>query len=286
MISMNLILVVVASLLILFVLLSIVFKIAGGAEDQAYKSRCKSSVAAYARLNSLPFGDVEADPADIACPPRFSTIDDMSQVKMKREIADMMFECWNNYGEGRLLLFSATSEKFCAICNVFDFEDRTTRVEDLPSFLMVERIPVRNKDGVRPTYYDYIMGVNTGTVFSDSNTPPDSSYLDGGKRYVVAFTYFKESWVNKLLNGLAAAGVAALTVGGAVAITVFTGGMGAPLALMMVGASAATAGGVAAAGTTSADWDANIVLTEYDPQLISEIGCDQLPVSMVDERFR
>jgi len=292
----QLLIVAVGGLVCLALLFYLFMSIGKSTADSVYDQRCAASVLAYSRVNSLPFGDEAADAADIECPTRFIMIEDGSQRVQKRQVANLMANCWKNYGEGRLLLFSATDTKFCAMCSVFRFEDENERIIGFPTYLLTERIPWRDEEGFAPTYYDYIAGgvaggVNTGTITDDpamERASLDTNYLDGSKRYAVFFTYYKESWWYKLRNFLIAAGITIVVVAGATAFTVFTAGVGSPLAVIAITSTVAgvTAGGAAAAGTTSADWHARLMLAEYTPENIEELGCEELPISMVDPRFR
>ena len=292
----GLVVTLVITLLVLFLLIVLFIKIGKGAEEKALESRCKNSVIAYAKLNSLPFGDAAADPDDIDCPPQFITIDERSDLKMKRQVANLMYNCWNNYGAGRLQLFSATDQKFCAVCSVFQFKDKKTELSGLTTFLMSERIPHKTKEGVRPTYYEYIAGVKTSAKVKDDAKQTDTNFLSGSARYVVLFTYYKQSYWSKvkgfIVGGLI--GVATVVVAGA--ITVVSGGTAAVVAgyVAKVGFTAAiTIGGAIGAGaagggvtTHGADWDTRLVMVTYDEKALKELGCEELPVSMVDKQFR
>jgi hypothetical protein len=161
---------------------------------------------------------------------------------------------------------------------------------------MNERIPKEVSAGVRPTYYEYVSGVDTGTLFKDKAPPPDMSYLDGSKKYAILFTFYKESWLYKTRNAIITGTIVGLTIAAATVITLVTGGTGAfvavPLTTLVISAAvtggiAGVIGGAAAAeATTSADWQAHLIITEYTEKYISDLGCTALPVSMLDKKFR
>jgi hypothetical protein len=283
--SLALVVIVAAITLVLLVMLFV--KIAENAEEQAHASRCKASVIAHAKVRGIPFGEATSDESDIECPTRFVTIEEGSKLEMKRQVADLMYECWNNYGEGKVKLFSAKDVKFCAVCSVFKFEDRSVELDDFNNFLIMERIPKKTADGLRPTYYDYIAGVDTGTIIPDSVGAKRESYLDGQKRYAVMFTFYKESWWEKTKNAIIVGTIFAVATAGAAALTVLTFGAGGPVFVIVVTAGGAALGGaIGAAGTTAADWSANLVMTEYSGDNLVTLGCDALPVSMVPKEFQ
>ncbi|HII72510.1 TPA: hypothetical protein HA265_07175 [Candidatus Woesearchaeota archaeon] len=102
-------------MVIISVLIVLMYNISQGAKEQAYHTRCKASVLAYSKLLNMPFGDKVADTADIECPTQFLTIEKGSSLSMKRDVANLMFQCWNNFGEGDIPLFSQTDDKFCVV---------------------------------------------------------------------------------------------------------------------------------------------------------------------------
>jgi hypothetical protein len=287
--------------LVIIILFMIIFKrIAVSSEESALKTRCKTSVMAYAKINSLPgipfLADSNADEANINCPTTYTTIASDTPNKMKREIANLMFDCWDNFGAGKLRLFRADDDKFCVVCSAFQFEDKTTKLAGLPGFLMTEKAPIVI-DKRRPSYQEYLTGTQTNPgVVDQAKNSIDMGYLDGSKRYVVMFTYFKQSYWSKLKGALTGFVISAtvVTVGTIIAVTAtaVTFGTAAPIGVLIISASvvagASLAGGGASGGTMSegADWDANIVMSEYSPEALKAFGCGELPVSQMDEKFR
>jgi len=291
--------------IILIILLIVIFKsISDAGEEEAARSRCKASVTAYARINSLPdisFTDeATVSSSDINCPTRYMTVEDEGQNQMRREIANLLAECWDDFGRGKLKLFRADDEKFCVVCSVFQFEDRSVRLTGLPSFLMVEKSSyyVEKK---RVTYQEFLTGVRTSDeVVDQARGSMDQNYFDGSKRYAVMFTYYKKSYSSRIVGFIigAAIGAAGVLVGGAIAVlsggTLTAAGVGVAIKVMTLGAAiggaigaASTGGGVGGGWATSgADWDAQVILSEYDVDALREFGCGSLPVSQLDERFK
>jgi hypothetical protein len=290
---------VVIVVVVLILLIFLIDKISDASEEEALRSRCKTSLLAYSRIKNLPFGDTNADEADIDCPTRYLTIPEGNQNDMRRSVANQLVNCWSDFGEGKIKLFSAEDTKFCVICSVFQFEDRSVRLTGLPSFMMTERAPVFvNKK--RPTYQEYLTGMRTNEEVVDrARNSMDPNFFDGSKRYAVMFTFYKQSYWSRLQSAGFWGGVmavAGLVVG--IGVSVVTGGAAAPVSAMIIGATiggaAGAAGGAASGGegrgggwtTSGADWDANVVVSEYVPDQIREFGCKSLPISQVDERFK
>jgi hypothetical protein len=191
----NLMIAAVSAIIILLLLLLLLRSIGQKAEDQSEKARCKSSVTAYARLGELPLGRDVKDERSIDCPTKFVTIKKTTPRKMRTQIANLMVDCWDNYGEGKLMLFSPFSlESFCALCSVFQFQDKSMQLKGLPGFMMTEEAPIVRKDW-HPTYQEFITGERSVEFMLDkAEGSADLSSLDGSKRYVV--TYFTESsWI-------------------------------------------------------------------------------------------
>ncbi|MEK6837277.1 MAG: hypothetical protein AABX69_01380, partial [Nanoarchaeota archaeon] len=126
----------------------------GEASDKAaVVTACKASVDRNARLH---IGGIDF-PTRINCPAREIKITKAgspeANEKANRIIADAMYDCWYQYGEGRLNLFSGEGT-FCSVCN-FAKIDTKEPVTGLPDFLL--RTPMPN-DREGRTYYTYLSG--------------------------------------------------------------------------------------------------------------------------------
>lgn len=218
--------------------------IAKASEQNTYITTCKASVASYARVGaiSIPGAKGEAEESTINCPTRYVTIDSDTDRNMKRDIANLMVECFDIYGRGEVKLFKAQDMKFCAICSVFEFEDKKTQLENLPSFMKTEKSPVRVK-GRSLTYSEFLTGVLTGPEAVEEAKIEEVSALSGDKKYAIIFSYF-------------------------------SGTRREPFLLVFE------------LSTPGAEWHAQTILTEYDADSIQKIGCDILPISQLDQKFR
>ncbi len=124
------------SLLVIGLLTVIVFilfqvKIKGTTEFEIWKTECKTSVESNIRFRLFSWTFSE----DIRCPTQDITIKDnldnkKGQNAAKKEISKYMDVCWDIYGKGDLELFT-DENTYCAICAIFDFEDKDKEIKGL-----------------------------------------------------------------------------------------------------------------------------------------------------------
>ncbi|MBI5880563.1 hypothetical protein HZB90_00360 [archaeon] len=243
----NMMIAAVAAIVIIIILIILLKSIGDKTGEQSEKQRCKMSVTAYARLGSLPLGHDVKDERSIDCPTKFVTIKKATTRKMRTQIANLMVDCWDNYGEGKLTLF-ALGERYCALCSVFQFQDKSTQLKGLPGFMMTEPAPVVRKDWF-PSYHEFITGEKpTESKINQAKGAADLNSLDGSKRYAVIFiTGFKMELCAK---------------------DVIFGGNIMCLPKQYVNIAS------------------NLVVGEYSEQGLKDLGCTTLPVSMLDARFK
>jgi prepilin signal peptidase PulO-like enzyme (type II secretory pathway) len=230
-------------MILVIVLIAFIFKsISDTASESAENLQCKASVTAYAKFNELPIGSEKADASTINCPTKYLTIESGTAKEMNRDIADLMVECWDNFGRGKLKLFTADDLRFCAICSVFEFEDKSTELKGLPLFMRTEKSPIKVGDR-RVTYSEFLTGVLVGQESEKEKETEELAVLQGDKRYAVVFSYF-------------------------------SGTKREPFLLVFELSSA------------GAYWHTQTILAEYNEDMISNMGCDTLPVTQLDARFK
>ena len=290
------------------VILVLIFKGMGESVDEVRKrNNCKMSVQAATKLSlsTTDFAGEHNDPTKkFNCPTEYITIKKSSPMKMKTQVANQMAECWDNFGRGKVRLFKATDTKFCVICSVYKFEDKTTKLDKFQTFLMSNKVPKYiTQQKPTPSYSTFFSDVRTSADLIDKVEAQENAYLDGSKRYAVLFTYFKESEWSKIKGAVWGVATGVVVAGGALivagAITVVSGGTAAPVAAFIVGHATAfaaatiattTAVGVATSGdniaTESAEWHARLMMVEYKPEDIKKLGCGDLPVSQLPKKFR
>ena len=272
---------------VLLVLLIVLYSRIGiTSTDIADREKCRASVRAYASINSMPGGGAMADESKIDCPTKYLTIQTDENKQVRRDVADLMVECWDNFGRGELDLFTSpgvvdvSGEKFCVLCSVFEFEDGFTRLDALPSFLLVENSPIM-EDGKKVTYYEFFFGEAPSMDLIHSASSKDLTYLDGSKRYAILFTnyrdYFSENDVAKAYD------MTALMIDKMASSTPeFTD-------LFLMSSARSYSGKLERYGgirlAANENWVSNIIILEYTGDRLTDLGCESLPIRDIDAKF-
>ncbi len=247
--------------LVIFIAISltVILPLKETAEANSEKEACQKSVLMHSKLR------IETKPISesIKCPTKFITIEETNATKIKQEIANQMFDCWDNFGEGKLELFDAQSEKFCVVCSVLNFKEKRI-LTGFTDFLATEKIPTRDI-----TYLEYFTGQESANPQIAEQLEIAKQEIDTGKEYAVVFTYAKTAyWSNFGKAGLGAI----IGIVGGVALS-FTG-IGAPVGLALIGGSIGTAIG-GSLKTSPPEWNAAIVLIPEEN--ITELECTSIP---------
>lgn len=278
----------------------------GEASDRsAAVTACRESVYRNARLH---ISGIEF-PTTVNCPAHkikiTKTDTDDAQEAAKKTIADAMYDCWLQYGEGKLNLFKDEAT-FCAVCSFINIEDDKA-VKGLMAYLMNEQIP--DKSG--RLYADYLASYKTSKaeqVLGAIKGTPLVDRASGGElkaksTYAVAFVYAKgKDELEKLGKHLTAQttagktglviGVGAGTVAGATtALTLVSLGVAAgPVgwAALGVGVSVLAVVEVVsffASPDNVPEWAAFTALREWNPVdteniLKNEFGCTYFPAKL------
>lgn len=261
---------------------------------------CRGSVERNARLHIRGF----EFPTTLNCPAqniKITTADEQA----KKIIADAMYYCWSQYGEGKLNLFSDEGT-FCSVCAFIDIETDKP-VTGLPDYLMSEQIP--DKSG--RYYHDYLASYRTSKAEDVLGEIKDTPLLNklkqhelrGKSSHAIVFVYAKGvKEMEKIIRHITAQTTES-QVG--YEIGVFGGlatGAGAFATLATIGVASGPAGWIAlGAGLTvvgvvqlgsfllSADtppeWASYIVLREWNAVdtgniLKEELGCTYFPTPL------
>jgi len=161
--------------------------------------KCKLSVERNAkyRFAGINLGD------EIDCPTRNLVLDRESEEEAKMKIANSMYTCWKQFGQGRLDLFGGESI-YCNICYIIDLKIDDP-INDFEDYLMETPSPTENL-----YYYDYLSSFKTEKAQSVVKKKLDldgiitDSELSDGK-YAVIFVYAKgEQNFKKVIEQLTA----------------------------------------------------------------------------------
>lgn len=283
MILQNKFLTVITTMALLVVLLigfSVVFEESG---DAAHHAKCKTSVAAYSKLLTSGISGAVLDPKEqINCPVR--RIDLSGEAK--KEIADEMFHCWDNYGKGKLTLFSEQEKAFCGVCSIIEFKD-TGKITGMKEFLEKEK----SSTGI--PYLEFITGVPSDAnadISSKLEETQDLSSVDRTTNQAVIFYHVKgKDRIGKFFadqekfegtGQLIGGGVSA--AGGALA---YFGLVSNPIGWVIFGA-----GATVYTGSVIVDFILSepipsvslVQLQEFEPENLNQI-CDVIPVRLVED---
>lgn len=268
----------------------------------AEKSTCKESVRQYIQLKSfgnnklmsIAGGGTLASSKSIKCPVQLKTINPSDDGRAKKQLADAMFDCFDQFGENKYDLFDTnrgTTNHYCIVCSKITFTGPTKKIEGFPSYLSEEFAP-----GKKITYFQYFKGEKVAEGESQAlnkcvktaegliKCEPAASALknapfviDTSKDHAILFTYSKSTgWWDHIVAG-EIGGTVGVVVGGAVA-GFFTGGVGWVVAGAALVGSAGAGFGLVAAPNLQSNWQAGVILLPYGQNVKSYLNCDEIPI--------
>lgn len=258
--------------------------------EYAAKEACKVSVKETSAFR-LRYEDFSGD---IKCQTQNLKIKDAKIAKKK--VADAMYDCWDQFGRGKLDLF-ADDNVYCVICNYINFSENV-KISGLNNYLATQK--PQNQD---TTYLDILTAERTenSKFLKELESRKIYDELDASKKsdYAAVFTYIKgkkylEEYSKKIGYTQIGIGIAAIGT-----VVVFKGG---PAAAVISSSFLTPAGGVAVglfvAGTgtilfgVGALWSyiawnyagvpfehiASVSFIPYDAQELQALNCKDLPV--------
>jgi len=240
------------------------------------KDICAASVQVH---SSMHIGDIYIE-SPLECPTQEIEIKDKNKERVMQKLALAMYDCWDEFGEGRLNLFlqkEGDTTNYCVVCHHITFDEKMQiPLTEFRTYLHTHTIPGGGK-----SFEEYIAGYKTSDSINPGFTAGNADYasytLDTSLPYATMFTYNKEGYWTRVSAGLIGTGVG--IVGGIVAAP-FTGG-----ASLLVVASLASAGGAAggvigySVGSDKAsDWASEVRLIPYEVSKLEELNCTYLPV--------
>jgi len=283
----------ILTLILIVVLVMVVVTIKNVADEVSQTKECQASVKAHAEIIKL---GVPARENEIRCPAEELTI---KEKNAKKELAEAMRRCWENYGEGQLELFNGEGT-FCTVCSIITAKEPTV-VENLDMYLLTQYAP-----GTDQKYMEYFSGV------ASENAQVLDAYKESLERgvnvpdftiseqnpYGVIFVQSKgfdnlDRFKNHAKNIFAGGGV--MTAG----VIIFKGST-ALSAIPVVGVAAAGIGKTVGAltftagivGTVIAEYFveldfqtySEVLLRPYTEKTLNEtIGCTYIPVKVIEE---
>ncbi len=267
------IIMVIISIVAIIILGMLLSKIGNISEKTTYEAGCKASIATFSKLSkaqkftTLGSAPGESDAESVNCPTQYITFKKRtSKTEQTQEIANLMAQCFNIYGAGKVSLVGVNNKLFCGICSVIEFEKKD-QVLEIPYYLMTHKAPYK-KDSGYPTYYEYITGSKPSASLLEKFKSSPVGKLEGSKRYVIIYEYMKFNGVDIVLNNMNK--------------YPFSLALGAVAAYSSSGELVKTAQKKDAIGTG----DGTILLMEYSADGLSKLGCHSVPFSQLEKKYR
>ena len=260
-------------------------------EKSTAKQTCKSSVQMHAKLK-LRYADFSGD---IKCPAVKLKINDKNEETAKKKLANAMFDCWDQFGSGKLELFAGDSV-YCHVCHRITF-DKDVKISGFSNYLASNNAPNQ-----KISYLQFLTTENTPNAdfLKELENKKIEDVIDASKNneYAIVFTYIKgkkylEEYMEKAKYTAPGVGVIALgfgifklggVVGGGLS-AIATPAVGVPIGGIISSFGALTMA-VGALWTGLAGYFAtvpfeHIALTSfipYDAQHLQSLNCKGLPI--------
>jgi hypothetical protein len=246
----------------------IITKIVEVANEANQKETCKKSVLMYSKtvIGGKPLSD------SIKCPTKYITIKSNSDDEAKRTIANEMYDCWDNFGQGKLELFDTKNENFCAVCSVIGFSGVKGDIDGFSEFLANEKIPTRDE-----TYLEFLIGESQDNLKEQTAYADSEFKINTEAEYAVMFTYSKKSRMSTIAKS--AIGIVTGAVLAAGGVFLIATGVGIPAGIVVI-ANAAVIGGTiggftgSQSGSKQSEWQAAVMLVNSSD--VGNIGCTYL----------
>ncbi|MFA5141460.1 MAG: hypothetical protein WC471_00635 [Candidatus Woesearchaeota archaeon] len=285
------IMVLIICLVTLIVLIMFQSSIINLIKSTTTDNACKASVYLQSKLQLEGKNFIET--GNLECPTR--VIELTKEAQIKPTIANELYSCWDNFGQGKWEIFKADSQTYCVICSNIQFKGLEGRLPGIIKYLANTKIP-----GESQTYFEGLNGVrfNENTISSfDNFITPEFDYIDLTKPLSIVFVYSKRAAESKLSStfqgiiGSTPLGMVSGTVVGLYTWSSLAGvtilGFGVPAVTLGMTAAAGTITAMAIAGgaigymlgsTSSANWYAHVMAVPFDKDNIDKLGCTYMPV--------
>lgn len=284
------------SIIVILITALIFFKFQGNLKDiyaeATAKQTCKTSVYMASKLKLIYADFIN----EIKCPTIKLDIDDKNEGIAKKKVADAMYDCWDQFGRGKLELFS-DDNVYCHICHRVTFGEEV-KVDRFMEYLASNKVPAQ-----KVSYLQFLTTEKTknSDFLNELENKKIEDEIDASKNneYAVIFTYIKgKDYLDKYLEkakytapglGLIALGFGIIKVGGAAGGVVSATVAGAPVGVIISLGSLTTGGFLMMVGAL---WSglagyfsdvpfehiALISFIPYDAQHIQDLNCRELPI--------
>jgi len=252
--------------------------------DPQKREVCRTSV--IIRSNALTKGEFKYE-YPLKCETEYIKIKTTDREKIKKCLADIMYDCWYMLGEGKINFFKQdpTLKRYtthCVICAVIEFDEKVQEeipqinLKELYEYLTNKKIPTKNI-----TYWQYFtLSENPTTILEDKDFP----YIYTNKKYAVIFGLAERSTLLGTVAGGAGgligvktgAGIGALIgsiipIGGTAAGAIIGGGIG-----LVIGSLGGYLLEQKAEDLLQAPYYFIFNLVPYEANEIKNFGCDRI----------
>ena len=220
------------------------------------------------------------------CPEDYTKIEVRDEEDIKREIANAMYDCWWQLGEGKINFLKSEwmGKNTCLFCSLISFDNKIqekySEIKDLSNYIAKTNIPEKNI-----TYLQYLSN-NPNVEIPPSNVGDKYST---NEKYAITFGYTNEGVLAERITG----GAGCIAGGGAGAAVGFTIGSAVPIIGNAVGAGLGFAIGAtgcyfgitAGVGVTSFienlfgkgyDYSVGVQLLQFTPENVKNFGCNEI----------
>jgi len=285
---------IIIAVITIVLLTNVIIKIKEASAEEAAKQTCKISVQTQAK-SKLRYADFSGE---IKCPTVKLEIKDKSEDAVKKKLADAMYDCWDQFGRGKLELFLDDSV-YCAICHRITFGD-DAKISGFKEYLATNNAP-----GQKISYLQFLTTEQTQN--SDFLKELENKKIDDAidasenSEYAIVFTYIKgkkylEEYAKKAAYTAPGAGLMIFGAGlvwysGPIAAVVAaSSGPFAPVTGPAAWSMAVTAGtisfGIGYVWSTLAlkyagvpfEHIALVSFIPYDAQSLQDLNCRELPI--------
>lgn len=234
---------VILILITIFLIFNFQGKIKEAYAEATAKQTCKTSVQGHAKLK-FRYADFSGE---VKCPTVYLKINDKNEEIAKKKIADAMYGCWDQFGRGKLELFSDDSI-YCTICYRITF-DKEVKISGISEYLANKPAP-----GQKISYLQFLTTERTqnSDFLKELESKKIVDTIDASKNneYTIIFTHIKgkkylEEYMEKAKYtapgiGLIAIGFGVFKVGGVIGGGVST--IATPIVGVPVGAAISSGG--------------------------------------------
>ena len=150
------------------------------------------------------------------CPRGYSVVSVSSQEDIKRELANSMYDCWWEMGEGKIDVFSNLGynwNQVCSMCSIVTFDDKVQKsyqnISGLGEWMIRNQVP-----GINRTYWQYL--TNSPAIYNYSVF--SNEQYSTNQQYAVSFSFLRAGILSNIIaggSGCALIGVAGAKLGAA-----------------------------------------------------------------------